>query len=148
MERGNDFADLIYKILVVEKQSPVQEVADKLGMSFHSLHGRIHHKILFSPEEIKQLVIILNNPEIIDYFIKATGMIAVSREEGILDDDHVSIFRRTNLLTIETANVLGAVEEAMSDNKLDHRDRKVIADEILQTERSLATLRLALGIDD
>lgn len=145
MSRGKDFADLIYRVLVVEKRKPLEDVAKQMGLSYHSLHARLHCKILFSVDEARRLMEILQSSDVADYLLGESGMIGVPREEEVSKSETDSLFRRTNHLAIETADVLAAVEEALKDDKLDHRDRQAIQSEIIEAERSLASLRAALG---
>lgn len=145
MTRGKDFADLIYRLLVVEKRQPLEAVAEQMGLSYHSLHARVHCKILFSVDEARRILEILGSSEVADYLLGESGLIGVQREGQPETMGGDNLYRRSNHLAIETADVLAAVEEALKDDKLDHRDRMAIQDEILDAERSLATLRAALG---
>ncbi len=144
MERGKEFSELVYRLLLIDKVAPVEDVAAILEMSYHSLHARLHNKTLFSAEEIRQLAQSLNSVEILDFFLDGTDLMVFERADAIDAKDSDSVFRRTNHLAIETANVLEAVETAMKDNRIDHRDTAMIKKEIAEAERALAAIRQAL----
>ena len=146
MGRGRDFSDLAYNILINDKSVSLKEVAQEMDLSYASLHARIHNKVLFSADEIRLLIRLTPTNVLADYLLEPSGMIAVSRETVDDDDDADSIFRRFNHLAIETGNVLEAVEAAMVDNKLDHRDKVHINAKIIEAERSLASLKVSLGL--
>lgn len=142
--RGKEFADLVYQSLIIEKETSLEDTAEAMKLSYHSLHARIHNKTLFSADEIRALMRFGRGDRFANYLLDGTGLIAVEHQESIGAGGPDGIFRRTNRLAIETGNVLEAVEAAMVDNKLDHRDKRAIRDEILLAEKTLVALRQSL----
>lgn len=143
-ERGKAFSELVYRLLMIEKIASLEDVAEALGMSYHSLHARLHNKTLFSADEINGLIKTLGNADIVDFLLDGSGLMAFERQNTVSPANGDSIFKRTSHLAIETANVLEAVEIAMSDDRIDHRDAIQIQKEIVDVERALATIRHAL----
>jgi len=140
-ERGRAFADLVYTILVAEKKWPLKDVAERMGMQYATLHARLHQRVVFSPEEVRDLIAAAPDIRFIAFFLDDTPFIAVDRSEaspgGVVETLHLGATKTV----LEAADVLRAVERGMHDERIDHRDKARIAKEIAEAEGALAALR-------
>ena len=78
-ERGREFADIAYTVLVVEKKPGVETVAATLGMTYAVLHSRLINRTCFSADEINALVRAVPDVRLVNYLLKETGFIAADR---------------------------------------------------------------------
>ena len=140
--RGEDFAALIYKVLVVEKKLTLEQAADRLGMKYSTLYARVNARVPFSAEEINLLIKFVDDKRLCDWLLRGTGFIAVERNDEIDDDDlHESVRSGATASLLEASDVLREVELGLADHKIDHRDKIRIEAEIDDAERALAALR-------
>lgn len=143
--RGEDFAALVYKILVIEKKPTLETVAEKLEMKYSTLYARVNARVPFSAEEINRLIAIVDDKRLCDFLLRGTGFIAVERIDEIDDVDPLESVRSgATASLLEASDVLREVELGLSDQRIDHRDRTRIEAEIDDAERALAGLRLVL----
>ena len=142
--RGRAFADLVYTVLVAEKKWPLKEVAERMAMQYATLHARIHQRVVFSPEEVAALIAAAPDIRFIGFFLDDTPFIAVDRtslpEGSAIETLHLGATRTV----LEAADVLRAVEKALDDARIDHRERVEIGKEIAEAEHALAALRQRL----
>ena len=146
-ERGRAFADLVYTVLVAEKKWPLKDVAERMGMQYATLHARLHQRVVFSPEEVRDLIAAAPDIRLIGFFLDDTPFIAVDRTEGPDGKGVETLHLGATKTVLEAADVLRAVERGMLDEHIDHRDRARIAKEISEAERALASLRNRLDED-
>jgi hypothetical protein len=140
-ERGRAFADLVYTVLVAEKRWPLKEVAKRMGMQYATLHARLHRRVVFSPEEVRELIAAAPDIRFVSFFLEETPFLAVDRtalpEGSEIETLHLGATRTV----LEAADVLRAVEKALDDARIDHRERAKIGKEIAEAEHALAALR-------
>ncbi len=144
VERGKQFADIAYTVLVVEKRHPVAEVAAALGMGYAALHARLINRTCFSADEIRALVAAVPDPRLVGYLLEGSAFVAADRiahASGLT----VEIHRGAARVVIGAADVLKSVDEALDDWTIDHQEGRLILDEIMKAERALASLRLAVA---
>ena len=147
IDRGRDFADLVYTVLIVEKKWPLKEVADRMEMQYATLHARLHQRVMFSPEEIRALIHAAPDVRFIAYFLDDSRFVAVDRTvlqgDSLAETVHLGATRTV----IEATDVLRVVEKSLQDGHIDHRERLRIQKEIADAERALAALRHRLDGD-
>lgn len=143
-ERGRAFADLVYTVLVAEKKWPLKDVADRMGMQYATLHARLHRRVVFSPEEVRDLIAAAPDIRFIGFFLDDTPFIAVDRTSLPAGSEVETLHLGATRSVLEVADVLRAVEMGMGDARIDHRDRAKIGKEIAEAERALAALRQRL----
>ena len=141
IDRGQDFANLVYTVLIVEKKWPLKEVAERMDMQYATLHARLHQRVMFSPEEIKALIHAAPDVRFISYFLEGSQFVAV--DKTVLEGGSVpeSIHLGATRTVIEATDVLRVVEKSIEDGHIDHRERLRIQKEIADAERALAALR-------
>jgi hypothetical protein len=140
-DRGAEFAQLVYQLLVVEKRVSVDQAARAIGMGADALYARLNGRTVFSADEIAALLGIIPDPRPLAYLLKQSRYLAVERVSGPLDDPETDIIRATHRILLEAADVLEAVDTAFHDGRIDHRDALVIQREIEVAERALVSLR-------
>ncbi|MCY1669027.1 hypothetical protein OU993_26755 [Rhizobium sp. SL86] len=140
-DRGAEFAQLIYQLLVVEKRVSVEQAARAIGMGTDALYARLNGRTVFSADEIAALLGSIPDPRPLAYLVKQSRYLAVERVSGALDDPETDIIRATHRILLEAADVLEAVDTAIHDGRIDHRDALVIQREIEVAERALVSLR-------
>jgi hypothetical protein len=147
-ERGRAFADLVYTVLVAEKKWPLKDVAERMGMQYATLHARLHRRVIFSPEEVRDLIAAAPDIRFVTFFLDATPFIAVDRralpEGSAVETLHLGATRSV----LEVTDVLRAVEKGLADAHIDHRARAQINKEIAEAEHALAALRQRLEAED
>lgn len=145
-ERGRDFADIVYTILVVEKSPGIEVVAAGLGMSYAALHSRLINRTCFSADEVRALVRIVPDVRLVDYLLADTRFVAADRSQGADEDAEApaDLQRRATRVVVDATGVLELVDAALAGGGVDHRDEPLIRGQIDATERALASLRLRI----
>lgn len=146
-ERGREFADLVYTVLVAEKKWPLKDVAERMGMQYATLHARLHRRVVFSPEEVRELIAAAPDIRFIDFFLRESRFIAVDRRSLPEGSEVETLHLGATRSVLEVTDVLRAVEKGMSNARIDHRDRATIGKEIAEAEQALAALRQRLETD-
>lgn len=146
MAQGNgaSFAELAHRLLVHERGWSLQEVAERMGMKYHTLYARLRGRVSFTPEEIRSLLAIVPDARLANFLLEGTPFIAVDRmaaQPSSPGDLHRSATRSV----LEVSDVLRAVELGLADMKIDHQDKVRIAQELNDAERALAALRARLA---
>ena len=142
-DRGKDFADLAYTIIVTERRYSMKRVASEMGLGYDSLHARIVNRTPFSADEIRRLIRSAPDPRFVAWLLRGTRFVAAERVEGenhLETGDVQAIQDAAMRIAIEVADVLEAVQDGLADRRIDHRDALEIRDEIEIAERALATL--------
>lgn len=142
-DRGKDFADLAYTIIVAERRWSMKRVASEMGLGYDALHARIVNRTPFSAEEIRRLIRSAPDPRFVGWLLRGTRFVAAERIEGEDEADGAdadAIQNAAMRIAIEVADVLAAVQDGLADRRIDHRDALEIRDEIEIAERALATL--------
>jgi hypothetical protein len=140
-ERGSDFARLVYTILVIEKRWRLDEVAAAMGLKYDTLYSRVSGRVAFSADEIRALLRCAPDPRLANYVLRDSPFIAIDRVIADELQDNKNIHFGATHSVLQVAEVLRAVEQALDDDRLDHRERAEVMRSIDQAERSLASLR-------
>ncbi len=144
--RGTEFADIVYTVLVAEKGWAMEDIANQMGMKYATLYARVHQRVPFSADEIRDLIRVAPDIRLATYFLEGTAFIATDRgEEAGAPAD--TIHRGATCSVLEATDVLRVVEEGLEDEKLDHRDKLRIEEEIRDAEQALSALRIRLNQD-
>ena len=143
--RGKDFADLVYRILISEKQRAIEDVSQDLGMKYQTFYSRINGRVPFSADEINALLRTIPDKRLADLLLHGTGFIAVEREDAKGPINLESVRSGATATLLEASDVVREVEAGLLDNVIDHRDRARIDAEIQDAERALASLREKLS---
>jgi len=148
-ERGREFADIAYTVLVVEKNPGIETVAAALGMTYAVLHSRLINRTCFSADEINALVRTVPDVRLVNCLLKETGFIAADRppQETADDGAPVDLQRSATRVVVDATGILELVDAALAGGGIDHRREALVYREIDATERSLATLRLRLAAE-
>lgn len=141
--RGADFADLVYTVLIAEKRVTIEDVAAELGMKYATLYARVHQRVPFSADEIRDLMRVVPDIRFANYFLDGSPYIAAERDTSSAPASE-TIHRGATSTVLEAADILRVVEEGLQDQKLDHRDKIEIMEEIQEAEQALAALRTRL----
>ncbi len=140
-ESGKDFATLLYKLLIVEEVQSVKQVASALGMKEQSLYSRLYGRVRFSVEEARQILIILGDVRIADYFLEGTPYVAIARTaqtEQAAED----VRSQASTTLFDVTDLMREVEKSLSDDgRIDHREKVRIEERLQEAERSLTALR-------
>ena len=142
-KRGEEFAQLVHQVLVMEKRYDMEEVAKKCGVSYDTFYARVSNRVLFSIEEIRLLIRAAPDARFVGYLLANTPFVAAERADldGLIDEPLESIRRTSVHMVIDASAVAHAIELAIADKRIDHREAQVINNEIDEAERALATVR-------
>lgn len=142
--RSATFAALVHQILVVERQRPVREVAEALGMKYATFYARMIGRVPFDADEINAVLREVPDSRLIDCLLTDTGFIGVRRQPA------AAAGASRNIGPIEIA--LHALEEsvgivrditcALANGGLKAEVCHRIEDHVVEAERDLAALRL------
>ena len=142
--RGQRFAELVYQVLIAEKRYSAEATAAAMGLGYDTFYARIRNRIVLSADEIRRLISAAPDPRFVAYLLRGTAYVAADRPPVSKAEDHEAIHRGATRIVIEATDVLEAVEAALADGRIDHRDTITIRNEIEIAERALASLRMRL----
>ena len=137
---GSSFVELAHRILVNDCERTLKDVADHLGMPYHTFYARLRGRAAFTPEDLRQLIAVVQDPRLPNHLLQGTGFVAVEQADAgdqVFDDLH----RGATRSVIEATDVLRTVERSLANNQINHIDRINIRREIDEAERALAALR-------
>jgi len=139
-----DFAMLAYQLLVVEKLISLEDAAEKLGLTYATLHGRLTGRTRFRAEEIRKLIRIIPDQRLLQFFADDSGFVLARKPDGTLDE--VSSIRQAVAQSVrEAIDVMQVVVASLEAGTfLDHRDRAAILKEVREAEGAIATVRIAV----
>ncbi len=143
--RGKEFADLVHQVTVMEKRYRLEAIAPSMGLSYDALHARVHNRVSFTAEEIRHLIAVAPDPRFVTYLLRGTRYVAAERPEAVDEPVPDAVLRGATRIVIEATDVLEAVEFALGDGRIDHRDGLAILKEIEIAERALASLRTRIN---
>lgn len=144
MSDGNDFATLLYKLLIVEEVRSVKQVAADLGMKEQSLYSRLYGRVRFSVEEARKILCQLQDVRIADFFLEESPFMAIERtqEDG---QGSEAVRTRASSTLFDVTDVMREVERSLSDDgRIDHLEKIRIEERLVEAERSLSTLRKSI----
>lgn len=142
-DRGAEFANLAYRVIVTEKRFSAKKVAMNMGLGYDALHSRLVNRTPFSAEEIRRLIRAAPDARFVGWLLRGTPYIGAERGTALAcsdDPDVEAIHRSATRIVLEAADVLESVEKALIDRRIDHRDALEIRNEIEVAERALASL--------
>ena len=147
-ERGKEFSQLVYQIVIQEKAPSAEQAAAAMGFDYHAFYARVINRVVFSADEIRALLSAVPDPRLVTYLLRGTPYVAADRLEPITASDEEAIHRGATRIVIEATDILEAVEAALRDGRVDHRDAIAIRSEIEIAEHALASLRMRLRRDE
>jgi hypothetical protein len=135
---------LAYQLLVVEKLVSLEEAAEKLGLTYATLHGRLTSRTRFRAEEIRRLVTIVPDQRLLQFFADDSHFVLARKPDGLMDEA-ASIRLAVARSVREAIDVMQVVVASLeSGTFLDHRDRAAILKEVKEAEGAIATVRIAV----
>lgn len=144
-ERGKEFAELVYAIIVAERRFSAKSVASEMGLGYDAFYARIINRTNFSADEIRRLIRVAPDPRFVTWLLRGTRFVAADRASAAEDDDNAqAIHYAATRIVLEAADVLESVEKGLRDHCIDHRDALDIRCEIESAERALASLSIRL----
>lgn len=146
-ERGREFAQIVYTVLVIEKRWRVEDVAADMGMKYDTLYARVNGRVPFSAEEIRDLIRCAPDARLANYVLRDSDFIAIDRVLAEEVQDNKDIHFGATHSVLQVSDVLRAIEKALDDDRLDHRERASVMRTINEAERSLASLRHRITAD-
>lgn len=150
MERGRDFAAIVYTILVVEKKPRLEDVASSIGMTYATLHSRLINRTCFSADEIVALIRAVPDSRLVSYLLEGTAFMSADRPppDRHLNSDAGGLQRGATRVVVEATDVLELVDAALAGGgALDHRQENLVLAEIGEAQRALASLRVRIEGD-
>jgi hypothetical protein len=141
MPRGKDFADLVHRILVNDRQFNLAITASGMGMAYDTLYSRLNSRTCFSAEEIRKLIKTVPDPRIISYFLDETTFVAVERPILPENAQMESLLPTAYRLVHGASDILELIAGALRDGRVDHRETAKIEKELDAVERVILALR-------
>ena len=152
------FANLINMILTVSKGDDlsIKGIASRMGMSEANLRARIrndHKRTKFTLGQVRDLIRAVDDERIPSFFVENTQFIVARRvtsptggksEAGNIPTKNEILRQGADEAILETSEVLRSVLNALSDNKICHKDKKEIIKEIEDAERALVALKVQI----
>lgn len=142
----DSFAQLLYTLLVVEEVKSVKEVAAALGLKDQALYARLYGRVRLSVEEARQILRLLGDVRVADYFLNGSPYVAVDRHEETEPMEAEHVRNRATTTMFDVTDVLKEVERSLADDgRIDHREKLQIQKRLQEAERSLTALRHSLS---
>lgn len=142
MSRGDEYIFTL-KNAVDNCATTKEELAKFLKISKAALNSYLYEgRTNISAPEIKKLFEKTNDLNLITYFLEDTNFDIFLRED-IANPCH-SITDQAVKVSLESADVLRATADALSDDKLCHQDKRIVFEQITEAERALASLKSIL----
>ena len=125
-----EFAMLAYQLLVVEKLVSLEDAADRLGLTYATLHGRLTSRTRFRADEIRRLITIIPDQRLLQFFTDDSGFVLARKPDGLIDE--ASSIRQAVAQSVrEAIDVMQVVVASLEAGTfLDHRDRAAILKEV------------------
>ncbi len=142
-DEQDEFAALLYQLLIVEEVKTVKEAAAELGLKEQALYARLYGRVRLSVEEARKLLKYLGDVRIADHLLVGSGYVATKRTE-LTEEEHKSAGVREGATTtlFDVTDLMREVEVALSDDgRIDHREKIDIEKRLHEAERSLTALR-------
>ena len=140
-DRGQAFAALVHRLLTGGGHTDIEATARAMGMPYHTFYNRLRNTTPFSADEIRRLLAVMPDARLLHFLLEGTPFVPAERIETIAPSEDIDIQRGAERIAIEAADVLRATYQALVDQRIDHRDARLIRDEIDVAERALASLR-------
>ncbi len=153
-DRGEAYAQLVKRILG-ETRDGIQRAAAGFGVKYDTFYSRLARgRVVFSADEIGRLIKITQRRELVDYLLADTGFLAVKRfssngtdnqgsSQSYTTHDQIQQGAKSNIYV--ATEILQEVDKALADQKIDHRDKARILEDVHKAEVALASLREHLG---
>ncbi|WP_171136497.1 phage regulatory CII family protein [Ruegeria sp. HKCCC1038] len=142
--RGEEFASLVHRILTTESRYNSKDVAAQIGLEYDAFYARMRNRTVFSANEIKELIRAMPDARLVAYLLEETRFVAADRIENEDCDEEEHLYRATNRIVLEAAEVMRAMHQALSDQRVDHQEALQILSEIDEAERALVSLRVQI----
>lgn len=142
----DEFASLLYQLLIVEEVKSVKEAAAELGLKEQALYARLYGRVRLSVEEARKLLRYLGDVRIADHLLAGSDYVAVKRSDVAEEERRSAGVREGATTTLfDVTDLMREVEVALSDDgRIDHREKIDIEKRVHEAERSLTALRNAL----
>ncbi|WP_417843805.1 phage regulatory CII family protein [Thalassospira sp.] len=128
----------------------IQKAADFFEKNYQAFYSRLARgRVVFSADEIRQLVAFTQRRELVDYLLADTGFLAVKKfnapsninQDGKNYATHDEIQHGAKSNVYIAAEILQEVDRALIDHKIDHQDKLRILEDVHKAEVALASLR-------
>lgn len=142
-EEDQTFASIAREHISRLKLVNVKRAAAHLGVSDKVLYNKLEGKTPFSVEEARDLIGIVPGAALADYVLEKCSFFAAAefkRRPSMAQDIHDG----AELTMIEAIQIVSAYRTALSDGRLDVKDREQIMIEVRDVERSLAGVKDAV----
>lgn len=142
-DEQDEFAALLYQLLIVEEVKTVKEAAAELGLKEQALYARLYGRVRLSVAEARKLLIYLCDVRIADHLLAGSGFVAVKRSDLSVEEQQAAGVREGATTTLfDVTDLMREVEVALSDDgRIDHREKIDIEKRLHEAERSLTALR-------
>jgi hypothetical protein len=142
MSRGEEFADLVHRILVNDNRYSLATAASGMGLLYETLYARVRNRTCFSAEEIRRLIRAVPDPRIVSYFFEGTAFVPVERAPiGVKGGLEAELLPAAHRLVFGACDVLKLIEAVLRDGKIGRREAVKIEPELDALERVLLGLR-------
>jgi hypothetical protein len=139
------FAAAVHRVLISEKRFSVRTVAEGIRIRPEALYNRLYERTPFQVEEVRRLLAAAPSPDLATCLLEFSPFFPAERANSPAADGE-AIHQGATRTVLEAADVLRAVQDALIDGRIDHRERPIILKQIEEAERAIASLkRIASG---
>lgn len=148
---ASDFQSLLYTLLILEKIRPVKQVAADLDLKYDAFYARVQGKTPFRIEEVRRLLQVIPDDRLAAFLLDGTPYLAAPRPQydpgaPPAEPTHTGLRWTVADVMVQVSEIIKEIDQSFEDAKLDHRDRRRIAEAIADAEQSLGTLRAHVGV--
>lgn len=142
MSRGEEFADLVHRILVTDDRYSLATAASSMGLLYQTLYAKVRNRTTFSAEEIRGLIRAVPDPRIISYFLEGTAFVPVERPPSRVEGGAApELLPAAHRLVFGASDVLRLIATALRDGNIPRHEAIKIEAELDALERVVLGLR-------
>jgi len=139
------FDDLLRRILVVEKQQPLIDVAAALGMTAHGLCCKMRNRGRFTPDDVAILLRVIADERLPHWLFLGSGLLLVKHPVAPPGGSNMTLHQCTASCAAEAISAICELAETLELSMLEQRQKTTIEEHLDHAQSGLLSIRLHLA---